>query len=653
MVLVAFHRWSTKVRRSRCALLACVAISGCGGAQKVDRHIEENWQWDQGVEARQIVQRIHGAQGPARRSVAVGVTGIGLRGQLLPSGKVWEFEANLDVLPTILGDRVLFTAQGRLFVLDAASGKTVLDLDVSGRRLEGAGYDGEYFVLFLVDKDDARQDQVRVVLENGQERSTFSSNLHLGTPAAVAGVGLVPYARQYVGAFDLATGQWLGRLLYRDALHSVSATDQGVLLWGRGVTAFSAQMTDNPESQSLRLDPPTFPGEPQWPVDGSKPRPARGEPIILLAAPTAKNGKLHFAHDVYLTTYYQIALAQDASSHEIKWVNHFDRAVAGAAIGEESALLCLEDGSVVRIGLKNGQSTLVSSLDARLKACAVTTADERGPDLPAGDVRDQIVATITATGPDMAKVQTLLLDRLAKFRGTTRALLSIAQDPRASMELSRYAGEKLQRRKEGGAEMVQVLKSYADERASRLTQAAALPQDDPSAATVDPANGQPQALRATLRPPPVGPIAQSLLKQRTPGAAGALARYLDDPSLTSAQIRTLMKTIVALGGQEEIDPVHRFVLNYKNTGGEPELIDALVQAVEFLLVHMDDAARARLETEISEPLTFPDLKKRALAAKNKRAAKRPVDPKAPSTSPDQATHPSQTPSHKKPTESRP
>lgn len=626
MVAVAFYPWAAQLRSSCRAILACVAVSGCSGAQKVDRHIEENWQWDQGVEARAFVARIAGQKAPSRRSVVVGVTGIGLRGQLLPEGKVWDFEATLDVLPTILGDRVLFTAQGRLFVLDATSGKTLFELDVSGRRLEGAGYDGKYFVLLLVDKDDAREDQVRVVLESGQELNAFSTNLHLGTPAAVGGVGLIPYARQYVGAFDLASGRWLGRLLYRDALHSVSATDQGVLLWGRGVTALSKQVTNQPKSRSLRLKAPKFPGDPVWPVDGSKPRPARGEPIILLAAPQQDGGQLSFAHNVYLTTYYQIALAQDADSHEIKWVSHFDRAVAGAAIGQNSALLCLEDGSVVRLGLDAGQSVLVSSLDARLKACAVTTADEPGPDVPAGDVRDQIVATITATGPDMAKVQTLLLDRLAKFRGTTRALLTVAQDPRASMELSRYAGEKLGGRKEGGGEMVQVLRDYADERASRLTQASAESKDDPSSATLDPASGQPGALRATLRPPPVGPIAKSLLKQRTAGAASALARYLDDPSLTSAQIRTVMKTIVALGGQEEIDPVHRFVLNYKNTGGEPELIDALMQAVEFLLAHMDEAARTRLETQISEPLTFPDLKKRAQAIKKKRSAdKKPTE----------------------------
>jgi len=650
MFTPAFYRALEAHRHSICAMLASLAACGCSGSQSVDRHIEENWQWDQGAEARDLMLKIGNQQGPARRSVVIGVTGIGLRGQTLPAGTVWEFEATLDVLPTIVGDRVLFTAQGRLFALDTTSGKTLFELDVSGRRLEGAGYDGQFFVLFLVDKDDAREDQVRVVTADGQEHTTFSSNLHLGTPAAVAGVGLVPYGRQYVGAFDLASGKWLGRVLYRDALHSVSASDQGVFLWGRGVTPLSESIIKNPDSQSLRLDVPAFPGDPAWPVDGSKPRAARGEPVALLAAPEQRDGELHFAHDVYVTTYYQIAVAQDTSTHEIKWVNHFERAVAGAAIGENSALLCLENGSIQRVGLSNGQSTQVSSLDARLKACAVTTADEPGSDLPAVDVRDQIVATITATGPDMAKVQTLLLDRLAKFRGTTRALLTIAQDPRASMELARYAGEKLGSRKEGGDEMVQVLRSYADERASRLSQASLADKDTSSPAARDSKNPDQGNLRATLRPPPVAPIAKSLLKQRTPGAAEALAHYLDDPSLTSAQIRTVMKTIAALGGAEAIDPVHRFVLNYKNTGGEPELIDALVQAVEFLFAHMDENGRAQLHAELNEPLTFSAFKKKAQAIK--AAQPEPSAPTSPSTL-KQATPPQKTPSDKPPTESRP
>lgn len=612
---------------SVCFLWGGLAL-GCGSSHAIDKSIEQRWQWDGGVEALRALERVKDARGPARRSVVVGVTGIGLRGKELPNGPVWEFATAVNVLPIIRSDAVLFTAQGILHALDAATGKLLFKLDVSGRRLEGAGYDGKHFILLLVDEDDARQDQVRVVSTSGRDVLSFSVDARLGTPAAVAGVGLVPYAGQYVAAFDLQSGDWIGRLLYRDALHTVSADDQGVLLWGAGATLLKPDVAKSPESQSLRFEHGEFPGDPSWPADGSKPRPARAQPITLLAHPQLSEGKLRFAGDRYVATYYQIALAKELGTGDLLWVNHLPHAISGAALGGTSALLCLDDGSIVRLALDNGHAEPAGSLNARLKACSVSTADEPVAAAATLDLRDQIVEAITNTGADMAQVQRLLLDELTDLRGvaTTRSLLTIAQDPKASTELARHAGELLSSRKDGGREMVRALDAYADERAARLAQ---VPTTSPDLAGAQVARSEPRL--TALRPPPVGPIAKALLKQKTPGAALALARYLDDPSLSANQTRTVMKTIFALGNAEQIAPVHHFVLTYKNTGGDPDLIDALVQAVEFLLIHMDETMRAHMKAEIDESLTFPELKRRARNIKVKRPV--PPSPRA-----DEPTH---------------
>src|SRR5690606_22452288 len=147
----------------------------------------------------------------------------------------------------------------------------------------GAGYDGKYSIFLLVDSDDARADQILVLGPRGEHVYSATAKARIGTPAAVGGVGLVPYSGQYVGGLDLATGAHLGRILMRDSLHTVEARADGVVLYGAGATLMNRKITSSPESRSLKLKPLDLPGEPSWPIDGSKPRPARAMPVGLHA----------------------------------------------------------------------------------------------------------------------------------------------------------------------------------------------------------------------------------------------------------------------------------------------------------------------------------------------------------------------------------
>lgn len=630
--------------------LALVTLS-CAGSQSLDKRINERWQWDGGVEASRVVERVNARTGPARLSAVVGVTGFGVRGQVLPEGKVWNFEAPVDVLPSIAGDTVLFTGEGQLYALDLRSGAKLFQAAVSGRRLEGVGSDGNCFLVLLVDADDAREDEIRMFTRDGVELSSVSVTARLGTPAVVDGIGLIPYDGQYVAGFDIASKNWLGRVLYRDALHTVTADDRGVLLWGNGVTRLDTRLTSSPDSQALLLPLGEFPGSPSWPVDGSKPRPARAQAINIFATPEVKDTPAQFAHGLYVATYYQIALGLEPGTGKLRWVNHLPRSIIGGAIAETNVTVCLEDGSVSRLDLKEGGLSPLGSLDARLKACVVSAANEpaRVSDdqrtLARPELEEQIVETIASTGPDMAKVQILLLDRMATRSGaaTTRALLQLAQDPMVSSELAQHAGRLIAKRTSGGEEMVRALNEFSEKRAERLRlaaqssetsqksadQATALAsnsdnswqdkkQEEEPAPSVSMAvarfsarvDDEPASKRA-LRPPPVAAIAQALIKIKTPGSAAALAKYLDDPALNATQLKVVMNAVSKLGGPDEVERVHAFLRNYKNTGGEPHLIDALVQAVEFLLAHLTEPQKSEMKEEVNESLTHPEVRRRA------------------------------------------
>ena len=225
------------------------AFTGCGG-QRLEKAIDTRWSWDGGTEAERLLAALEGKSAPPTLPAAVGVTAEGLVGRTLPAGRRWTYQGSVDVLPTIVADSVLFTGDERLTMLDLGTGRQRFSLDVRGRRLEGAGSDGQRFVLLLVDKDNAREDQVRVIDKNGNTLFQASTAARLGTPAAVEGIGLLPYSSQYVYGFELDSGKPIGRLLYRDDLHTVQARPDAIVLLGRGATALKSELASAPAPPS-------------------------------------------------------------------------------------------------------------------------------------------------------------------------------------------------------------------------------------------------------------------------------------------------------------------------------------------------------------------------------------------------------------------
>lgn len=596
---------------------------------RLDQALEEKWQWDEGVEARRVFSRLTSLKGPTTPHAAVGVTGLGVVGRTLPDGKRWTHQAEVDVLPSLVGDLVLFTAGGRLIALDLRTGTLRYSVDVGGRRLEGAGSDGQNVVLLLVDKDDARPDQLRALGPHGEDLHSVTTPTRLGTPAAIDGVGLVPYAHQYVGAFELKSGEFIGRLLYRDGVHTVTSDERGALLYGRGVTELSAELANAPDSRSIGLDPRELPGEPSWPVDGSKPRPARANPIALHAR-VRTDGKLHFAENRYISTYYRIVSAFERNSHELLWTNHLPQSALGARAGEHDTTICLEDGTVVRVSHEDGGVVPFGALEQRLRACVVSASSTAIETPSRPEWKEQIIRTLTRTGTDMAAMQAVLLQELgmSKDAKTTQSLLSLAQNPEVSSELSNQAGRLLESQSQGGQDMVAALREAtrareAQERALSAQAALAAKkaaastgqsdqtdQTDQTGQTGQTEPGAPELTPTNLRMPPVASIARALIRLKPEGAAEALAPYLEDRTLSADHVAAVMHGVFVLGSEEQRSAVREFLLDYKNTGGEDTLLDALSEAAIFLFRTGSEEQQRQLREELQSQLTHPSLRQR-------------------------------------------
>lgn len=619
------------------SLLVAGAACGCGAATGFGSGFAEGWLWDQGAAAKSVMQRLAGKSGPVEVSAAVGVTGHGLVGRRLPNGSLWTYEGEVDVLPSLVGDVVGFSGGDKITLLDVSTGKVRFSIESGGRRLEGMGYDGQSSVLLLVDENDARPDQVAVVGEHGQLRFSATTLEHIGTPAAVAGLGFVPWSHQYVSIFDLGTGENLGRILVRDSVNRAEIREKSLLFFGQGVLPLSSALAENPGLPSLRLPKLQLPGEPRWPVDGSKPRPARAQSVGLYAHPTGSGPHLSLSNGAFASTYFEIALGMEASGAAVRWATHFERSIVGADIGAEALDVCLEDGSLWQVGMQGGSKSPSGSLETRLRACVVrgpVYAGERGT--PAG-IEAQILETVNETGPDMAAMHSLLVDDLSRRSGeaSTAALLAIAQNPLSSTPVVDRASRALASRTQGAETLIRSLEESApelplpipppDSPSDRPTGKAGggkLPSAKPPTGTppgdnhTEPPVERPPALesyaerRQTKRSPPIVALAQALTAMGDKRAAMPLARHLLAPALSAEQATALLDALDTLGGAEQCALVLEFFGAYRAAGGEREFVTALARAGSFVDKKGTPEQRAVVQKAASDSLTHPDLRKK-------------------------------------------
>ncbi len=634
------------------SLLVAGAACGCGAATGFGSGFAEGWLWDRGAAAKSVMQRLVGKSGPVEVSAAVGVTGHGLVGRRLPNGPLWTYEGEVDVLPSLVGDVVGFSGGDKVTLLDVSTGKVRFTIESGGRRLEGMGYDGQSSVLLLVDKNDARPDQVAVVGEHGQLRFSATTLEHIGTPAAVAGLGFVPWSHQYVSIFDLATGENLGRILVRDSVNRAEIHEKSLLFFGQGVLPLSTALAENPGLPSLRLPKLQLPGEPRWPVDGSKPRPARAQSVGLYAHPTGSGPHLSLSTGAFASTYFEIALGMEASGAAVRWATHFERSIVGADAGADALDVCLEDGSLWQVGMKGGSKSPSGSLETRLRACVLrgpAHGGERGTPL---GIEAQILETVNETGPDMAAMHALLVDDLSRRSGeaSTAALLAIAQNPLSSTPVVDRASRALASRTQGAEALIRSLEESAPElpqptppldppsvgpagKADRGKLPAVKPPTAQQPAAQQPTTQQPTATplgdkpteppvvrppalesyaerRQTKRSPPIIALAQALTAMGDKRAATPLARHLLAPALSAEQATALLDALDALGGAEQCALMLEFFGAYRAAGGEREFVTALARAGAFVDKKGTPEQRAIVLKAASDSLTHPDLRKK-------------------------------------------
>jgi hypothetical protein len=576
------------------ALLCASLLSACGGATAFQQGFDTGW--GSGGSEQEVFERLRAQKPPAPLPAAVGVTGRGLVGRTLPDGKRWEYTGAVDTLPALSGGVVAISGDGVVTLIDVRTGDVLWnDVSTEGRLLESMAYDGQRALLVLADPDDSRPDLLLLVrtttqkstakgatspaLGHGEILERAISEAAIGRPAAMPGLGLVPWNAEFVTALDLETGEPLGRIEAKNGPTAVYGNEEGFALFGRGAMQLDSHVLDDPPPKALKLPKKALPGEPAWPGDGTITRGAEGDSIAILARPTLRKGKLRFAAGAFASTYYRVVLGFGSQKAELRWATYFLRDILAGAAAPSGPTLCLEDGAIWRLSWKDGARAPSGTLDARLRACVLDADPRPVTSRVTEPLVQQVAGTLTDTGPDMAPVHKLLLNELSKNSSAevTGILVDIARSPNASADLADQAARRIAKRRNGAEYLVAALEEGAEGSSAK-------------------------------RPPPLKQIATALTAMKMKSAAGPLAKHLLDPRASVGDQLAIATALSKLATSSEEITLREYFSLYRSVAGEPQLERALLLVAETLWRLGSSEGRSLVMEAARDPMTHPNVR---------------------------------------------
>jgi outer membrane protein assembly factor BamB len=574
------------VKRAIPILLALAAAS-CGGGQTRGTPFDPGWTDDHGAAMAAFARTFRGTRVPAGADVAVGVVGKrALVGMPLDGGAPWKFEHELHGRPAVAGNVVVAAGGGELFALEARTGK-LLWSRASGARIRGAGDDGTTTVVSLIPITGLGS----VVLAIGRDGNVvrqIEAEAMIGVPAVAGDAVFLPWGGRFLTVYDLLSGEERARVdLHQDT--SRAFTLGGTVFAGeKSATRFDEQIVaaERRGATTARLPTPMggLPGEPTWMRPGTDwvNREADALDKVRLYARPLAEGPAGVEGDRFAATYFRVALGFDAKSGALAWARGHDADFLGGAAYKGGFALCDATGTITFLDGKTGATAGKIALGQPVDACLVQADAFTRPAAtePPRRLAAQLAEVVRLPEPSLTTVQQALLRELGKLDDddATSALVELASSDRTAPPLLADARAALAARRTGAPILLAALARRYD------------------------------YLAGTLKPPPVGPLADALAAMGEKRAAPLLARHLGNPASTSDDVRRAAAALVTLAGPAEAPALEAFFAHYRNVDA-PE-VDASVQAAVVLVAEalIKIGVRDPVASATSDPLTKPALK---------------------------------------------
>ncbi|HEV8244561.1 MAG TPA: PQQ-binding-like beta-propeller repeat protein [Polyangiaceae bacterium] len=570
--------------RTVSAVALALLLGGCASSEQQSALFSSNWQNDGGVSAGRLEQRLRAAPKVHDANLAVGVTSSGLVARDLSANTHWSYQGTVDTLPSIAGQLVVFSAGNDLVALDAKSGRLLWKVPTKGRKLRGAGDDGTLTVASLGGEEPGKS-LLLAVTHQGDVTLKAAVDVEIGRPAALGGVGFVPWGDQYISAVDLHSGSEVARMLLRDLVSHAFLADSSLYFGEKALVRFDdkIRLADNGQGTRIELKPRELPGNPRWLSSGSETAAidsSARQKIRLYATPSDANEKLHFANDEYLASYFKVAYGLAESDGKLLWARAFGADVVGAAVAASGFVVCDASGKVTELDAKGGLASEFA-LGNSLKACTVQASSlVIPPGQKAEPLAEQLASALKVLEPDMAAAQGFLLAELGKLDDplVTKALIELSSSGRVPAEQRAEARKLLATRRTGTDFMLQALARHYDFVSGEL-------------------------------PPPVGPLADALAAVGEQRAAPLLARHLNDPANSIDDVERAARALGKLATPAEYRELRTFFALYRATADDPGLVSAVTAVAGAILRVGGEEGRTLVERAAADPLTQPDVRR--------------------------------------------
>jgi outer membrane protein assembly factor BamB len=567
------------------AVTAVLASSGCGAASvHSSTGFESDWQNDNGTSIANVEQRLRPQPLVANARLVVGVNDAGLVAATLDGKSHWTRPARLSSAPIIAGDLVIFSEGDQIVALEALTGTQAWSISNRGLGLRGAASDGKSSALVLAD---AHKSLFLGVSAGGAALGSAQSQSLLGTPAARGGIVFIPWDNQYVSALDIESGDEVGRLLTRVQV-SRALNYGGHLYFGQqALLRFDDKVRFASKNQANHVGLPKveLPGKPIW-LDGglsdlSSQVNARTK-IRIFAVPTERSaGELTLGAGTFMASYFRVAFGLDAQSGALRWVRALPSDIVGGAAASSGFVLCDASGKVWLLA-STGSDAGSLALGSKVSVC---TADAGAEPIPAapdrGALAVQIAEALDALEPDMAEAERYLIAELGKQADprVTKTLIDLSISPRIPPELRSETRRLLALRKNGTEYMLSALARHYD------------------------------FVSGVLLPPPLGPLADALAASGETRAAPLLAKHLNDPANSAADVEHAARALVKLATPAEYEDLRTFFALYRATADDEALVAAVLACAEAVLRVGGEAGHAVVERAAQDPLTQSDVRR--------------------------------------------
>lgn len=569
----------------RLATLLCafgvLLSSGCGptGAGAGGSAFSLSFRERDGKPLSQIHSNARSAARTAAVPLAVGVTDREVIGQPLDGSSGWRSALAPVQEPLVEGTVVVVPTQAELVALDARSGVVLWRIPSAGQPVFGVDDDGKRTVV----THGRAPTVVQVIDRDGTTLMKLEAPHLLGAPAVRGPYVFVPWRDQFVSAFEVATGEEVGRLVLPRQVSQAVVFGDDLYFGEDALLRFDKEVAAGGPERGVWLtaNAEGLPGTPRWFQRGvrSEPLPLRANAFArLFALPTGDT----LERRVFATSYFRIAMGFDADTRALLWVITLPRPIVGGAAVAGGFVFCSSDGNLVEVASLDGAVRQVATLGGTLRACPVGAGDHRVIN-GAGEVlphHEQLSQAVLLVDPQMAAAQVFLLQQMGNLTepSLSETLIRLLSRSHAPPELLHEARTLLATRRTGAEHMLAALKRPYDFLAGR------------------------ESL------PPVGPIAVALSALNEPEAAPLLAAHLNDPVYDPESVRQVALALQTLARREQIPELRRFfTLNHATVDSQP-LADAVNASADALLAMGDRESQLLIQAAARSDMTHPGVR---------------------------------------------